>query len=250
MPRLKATSINNDFQSLDNEIVQVNELQSVNDDLPIQNKRKRNNKEKENNQQELSHTLNESNQINNCDNNQILEHGQDNQQNNQQDNQQSRTNQEYRPHRKEDLERGESTQPMDAMPSIPSNNVYKDDENNLYVEQELLYEEQSAKHSFFLSSLSIDETRLSVLILCLLSCMIFGGVNYILVGDITANLTNIILTLIYAIAGVNITNAVVNTFGNNNNNNCSRSNEMIVNARDANNNPKRKKFSLKKMFSL
>ena len=240
MPRLKATSINNDFQSLDDEIVHANELQSINDDLHIQNKRRRDNKEKENNQQELSHTLNESKQINNCDNNNnILEHDQDNQH--------SRSNQEYRPHRKEDLERGESTQPMDTMPSIPGNNVYKDDENNLYVEQEPLYEEQSAKHSFFLSSLSIDETRLSVLILCLILSMIFGGVNYVLIGDITANLTNIILTLIYAIAGVNITNAVVNTFGNNNGN---RSSEMVVNAKDANNKPMRKRFSLKKIFSL
>lgn len=78
------------------------------------------------------------------------------------------------------------------------------------------YEELHKKRGFFLSSLSIDETRLSALILCLLACMLFGGVSYVLVGDITANLTNIITALIYSIAGVNITNSVLNKFGNNN----------------------------------
>ena len=84
------------------------------------------------------------------------------------------------------------------------------------LQDETPYEELHKKRGFFLSSLSIDETRLSALILCLLACMIFGGISYVLVGDITANLTNIITALIYSIAGVNITNSVLSKFGNNN----------------------------------
>lgn len=72
-----------------------------------------------------------------------------------------------------------------------------------------------AKTRFLLSGLSVDETRLSALILCLLATMIFGGFAYFFTGDLTANLTSIITTLIYAIAGVNITNNVLNRFTNN-----------------------------------
>ncbi|MGL5676855.1 MAG: hypothetical protein ACRDDX_10610 [Cellulosilyticaceae bacterium] len=51
---------------------------------------------------------------------------------------------------------------------------------------------------------SINEYKVSALILCLLTCMAFGGYNYIVHGDVTDNLTNIILALITAVAGVNI----------------------------------------------
>lgn len=114
-------------------------------------------------------------------------------------------------------------------PPSGTNNIYHDDNNNIYIEEEIPFEEKTPHRGFFLSSLSIDETRLSVLIICLLACMIFGGVNYVLLGDITTNLMQIILTLIYAIAGVNITNAIVNTF----NPNGGKSSEMIVNAKSA-----------------
>lgn len=131
--------------------------------------------------------------------------------------------------------------------------LYMNDQNEIYVEEDVPYEEENAKRGFFLSSLSIDETRLSVLIICLLLSMIFGGVNYILVGDITANLTNIIITLIYAIAGVNITSSIVNSFNKN-----GEKSEMIVSAKECdedednkqNNTSKKRKFSLKKIFSI
>lgn len=45
--------------------------------------------------------------------------------------------------------------------------------------------------------------------------MLFGGYNYIMIGDITTNLTSVITALIYSIAGVNITNSVMNYFENN-----------------------------------
>lgn len=123
--------------------------------------------------------------------------------------------------------------------------LYTNDQNEIYVEEEVPYEEENAKRGFILSSLSIDETRLSVLIICLLLSMIFGGVNYILVGDITANLTNIIITLIYAIAGVNITSSIVNSFNKN-----GEKSEMIVSAKEYDNSKKKKRFSLKRIFSI
>ena len=125
-----------------------------------------------------------------------------------------------------------------------NDNLYVDKDDNVYeVSEDIPYEKESAKKGFLLSALSIDEARLSVLILCLLLTIIFGGVNYVLVGDITANLTNIIITLIYAIAGVNITSSIVNSI-----NNKGERSEMIVSARDADSN--KKKFSLKRIFSL
>jgi len=126
------------------------------------------------------------------------------------------------------------------------NREYIDENNNIYVEEEIPYEEQSNRRGFFLSSLSIDEKRLSVLIICLIMCMIFGGVNYVLAGDITNNLMQIILTLIYAIAGVNITNSIVSTI-NNRRKSQQASDEIIVNARNADETVStRKKLVLKK----
>jgi len=90
---------------------------------------------------------------------------------------------------------------------------YKDKITEL--ENDIPYEEQNQKKSFFLSSLSVDETRISALIICLILSFLFGGYNYIVAGDITANLANIITTLIYAIAGVNITNSVINKLNSN-----------------------------------
>ena len=71
-------------------------------------------------------------------------------------------------------------------------------------------EEKLTGRWFWKNGLSIDETKTSTLIICLLVCMIFGGINYIIKGDITNNLTAIIQALIYAIAGVNITNGFFN----------------------------------------
>lgn len=68
----------------------------------------------------------------------------------------------------------------------------------------------STKTWFWQNGLSIDETKLSALILCLIGCLIFGGINYSSIGDISTNLTTIITALIYSIAGVNITNSIVN----------------------------------------
>ena len=128
---------------------------------------------------------------------------------------------------------------------IDNNNIYTDENNNIYeVSEDIPYEKENTRKGFLLSAFSIDEARISVLILCLLLTIVFGGVNYVLVGDITANLTNIIITLIYAIAGVNITSSIVNSI-----NNKGEKAEMIVSAKNADNS-QGKKFSLKKLFSI
>ena len=66
------------------------------------------------------------------------------------------------------------------------------------------------KTRFLLSGLSADETKLSALIVCLLLTIAFSGYTYMTSGDISQNLTSIITTLIYAVAGINISNSVLN----------------------------------------
>lgn len=63
---------------------------------------------------------------------------------------------------------------------------------------------------FLRDGLSLDETRVSILIMIFIVSSIFGLIMYYINGDITNNLLQIILTLIYAIAGVNLSNTVSN----------------------------------------
>lgn len=66
------------------------------------------------------------------------------------------------------------------------------------------------QESLWKQYLSIDEKKASTLLICLIVCLLFAGVNYVRFGDITANLATIITALIYAIAGVNVSNMVGN----------------------------------------
>lgn len=56
--------------------------------------------------------------------------------------------------------------------------------------------------------LSIDEAKVSALILCLVICFIFVLVKYQLDGDISDNIVLVFQTLVAAVAGVNIANKV------------------------------------------
>ena len=58
--------------------------------------------------------------------------------------------------------------------------------------------------SFWDDGLSIDETKISSLIICLLAGMIYVGVAYTMNGDISSNLADIIMALIYAVASINV----------------------------------------------
>ena len=60
--------------------------------------------------------------------------------------------------------------------------------------------------------LSIDEAKVSALILCLVICFIFVLVKYQVDGDISDNIVLVFQTLVAAVAGVNIANKVTTVF--------------------------------------
>lgn len=74
---------------------------------------------------------------------------------------------------------------------------------------------------FIRDGLSLDETRISILIIFFIIFSGFGIYQYHINKDITENLLNIILALIYCIAGVNgvgkISEIISNYMNKNNN---------------------------------
>lgn len=60
--------------------------------------------------------------------------------------------------------------------------------------------------------LSINEAKVSVLIILCVLTFLFAFVMYVLEKDITDNLTSIIQTLIVVIGGVNLSNSISNIF--------------------------------------
>lgn len=73
----------------------------------------------------------------------------------------------------------------------------------------------SASKMFWRNGLSIDETKTSALIICLFIIILFACVHYHYMNDISNNLKDIIETLIYSIAGINIFSNVAEKFGTN-----------------------------------
>ncbi|NDI33237.1 hypothetical protein [Chengkuizengella sediminis] len=64
---------------------------------------------------------------------------------------------------------------------------------------------------------SVDEIKISVLVIVLTLSSTFGLVMYVIEGDITDNLLSLLSTLIYEITGINainITKEVFNDFKN------------------------------------
>jgi purine-cytosine permease-like protein len=64
--------------------------------------------------------------------------------------------------------------------------------------------------NYWFNGFSIDETRVSVLIFVLVYFVIIAGFTYVTRGDFTANMLQVIMTLITAIAGVNIADSFAN----------------------------------------
>lgn len=60
--------------------------------------------------------------------------------------------------------------------------------------------------------LSIEETKVSALIILCVLTFLFAFVMYALDKDITDNLTSIIQTLILVIGGVNLSNSIASVF--------------------------------------
>ncbi|WP_444314127.1 hypothetical protein [Megamonas funiformis] len=60
--------------------------------------------------------------------------------------------------------------------------------------------------------ISIEETKVSALIILCVLTFLFAFVMYVLDKDITDNLTSIIQTLILVIGGVNLSNSIASVF--------------------------------------
>ena len=58
--------------------------------------------------------------------------------------------------------------------------------------------------SFFRSLMSVDEAKTSVLMLCLMLSLLFGGTAYLLFGDLSDNWTSLIETFTYCVTGINV----------------------------------------------
>ena len=75
---------------------------------------------------------------------------------------------------------------------------------------------RNKKKSFWDDGLSIDETKISCLILCLLAGMVYVGIAYMINGDVSTNLADIIIALIYAVASINVASSLDNLINNRN----------------------------------
>ena len=72
---------------------------------------------------------------------------------------------------------------------------------------------QSKFSNFFHSIMSVDETRVSVLMIGFMLSLFFGGYMYLSTGALSQVWADIVETLIFAVAGINAVNSLVG--GNN-----------------------------------
>lgn len=68
--------------------------------------------------------------------------------------------------------------------------------------------EKNSSDSFFKNGLSIDEFKMSILVISLVFSLLYAGVLLWLRGDITNNTTTVLTTLIISIAGVNVASVI------------------------------------------
>lgn len=66
--------------------------------------------------------------------------------------------------------------------------------------------------SFFKDAFSLDEARVSSLIIVMFTMMIFFMVMYSMHGDVSMNLSNIFLFVLGCVAGVNSVNSIKDIF--------------------------------------
>ena len=74
-------------------------------------------------------------------------------------------------------------------------------------------QQRSKASIFFHNIMSVDETRVSVLMIGFVVSLIFGGYMYLSTGALSQVWADIVETLIFAVAGINAVNSVVG--GNN-----------------------------------
>lgn len=66
---------------------------------------------------------------------------------------------------------------------------------------------------FWKDGLSVDESKVSILILSFVITLISCLISYFTIGHIGENLTKIIIALIYAVAGVNVADRIKKIIG-------------------------------------
>lgn len=64
--------------------------------------------------------------------------------------------------------------------------------------------------NFFSRFISVDEAKVSTLVIVLIGMVIFSCVQYAHTGDISANLADIVQALIYGLAGINVADRFLN----------------------------------------
>jgi len=70
---------------------------------------------------------------------------------------------------------------------------------------EIMHEQHDdEKHGFFSSMMSMDEARVSALMLSLLVSLGFGGYAYLEFGDVSEKWTSLIETFAYCVTGINM----------------------------------------------
>jgi len=75
------------------------------------------------------------------------------------------------------------------------------------------------ENTFLKDGLSIDETKVSAMVIMFIITVIFALTMYGIHGDITINLLSLLSYLIFGITGVNAIDKVMNKIGNNSSNN-------------------------------
>jgi len=74
-------------------------------------------------------------------------------------------------------------------------------------------EEKGKISGFFRNIMSVDETRVSVLMLSLIASLFFGGYMYLVTGTLSTVWADIITTLILAVTGINAINSFTSAGG-------------------------------------
>lgn len=78
------------------------------------------------------------------------------------------------------------------------------DENQNNTEQQ-----EQPKNNFFHNVMSVDETRVSLLMVCLVTSLVFGAYMYVVNTDISKTWADIIETFAYCVTGINVAGAVM-----------------------------------------
>lgn len=72
------------------------------------------------------------------------------------------------------------------------------------VEQAIKEQDVTTAKGFFHNMMSVDEARVSVLMICLLLSLLFGGYAYIVHGDVSQVWASLIETFAYCVTGINM----------------------------------------------